>query len=325
MTTMVQQAAELTLALLLALLGHFQAGLQALQAGNFDRANAELTLVIDARPGLDALRDEARLYRADARRQAGKKDDALADLGALLTRPGLDARVRAQAVARFKAAAGDPQSLLPKRTPYEVFVAMRDAAKRKAEPEVMASVGEPLMTVLNTIQTAMMESRAAVMGGEPESMILEALGEMDNVRLSAQTADPLAGRATLVLQIEDEVLLTFDFTLHGDRWKLSNLASIQPIGRMAMAGGGEGLVRTPVQTPAAPAAPAAKRDEVPPERQKEIRQRIDELASPDYRVRSAAVKRLREIGPDARPWLEDNRNHPDLDVAETIKELLGPD
>ncbi len=322
MTAIAHSAAELTLALLLALLGHFQEGLQALQAGRFEPAEAALTQVIDAQPTLPALRDEARLYRADARLQAGKKDAALADLGALLTRPDLDARVRAQAAARFKAAAGDPQGLLPKRTPYEVFTAMRDAAQRKAEPEVMASVGEPLLTVLNTIQTVMLEGRAAMMGGEPDSMIMEAFREMDNVQLNAQSADPLTGRATLALQVEDEVLLNFEFTLHGDRWKLSNLASIQPIGDMAMAGAGEVVVRTPVQAPPAPAVPAVKRDDVPPELQKEIQQRIDELASPDFRVRAGAVKRLREIGAPARPWLEENRNHPVLDVAETIKELL---
>lgn len=66
----------------------------------------------------------------------------------------------------------------------------------------------------------------------------------------------------------------------------------------------------------------ADKTQIKPEGKKEILALIRQLGDKDYRVRHAAKRKLAEIGTDAIPFLEENKNSPDPEVRLTIKELL---
>ncbi len=65
-----------------------------------------------------------------------------------------------------------------------------------------------------------------------------------------------------------------------------------------------------------------KKEEVPEEIQKKVRELIAKLADSDFNVRKTAKEKLIKMGDSAYPFLEENKNNQDPEVKMTIKEIL---
>lgn len=66
-----------------------------------------------------------------------------------------------------------------------------------------------------------------------------------------------------------------------------------------------------------------EKDDIPQEKQKEIRELIKQLGDEKASVRKNAKAKLAELGLDALPILEEFLDDPDPEIKMYVKELLG--
>ncbi|MFC1497656.1 hypothetical protein ACFLS1_04160, partial [Verrucomicrobiota bacterium] len=77
-----------------------------------------------------------------------------------------------------------------------------------------------------------------------------------------------------------------------------------------------------IDTASKDSVPSVKREDVPEKVQAEILRLIKNLSHKDGKIRKSAEIKLKEIGPDAIPFLEDHKDSDDPEVRITIKKLL---
>lgn len=76
----------------------------------------------------------------------------------------------------------------------------------------------------------------------------------------------------------------------------------------------------PKKTPTKPTVPLRT---LTSEQQKQLSQWIELLGDENYKVREATQQKILQLGRDALPYLETQSNHPDLQIRETLQELLS--
>lgn len=301
--------AELTLAAMLALTAHFQAGVEALKAGDPVRAATEMTAVIRAEPGLPELSACARMLRGQALKAQSKTAEALDDFRWLATR-AVAPDLRKKAREAFAAADGKPESLAPGIPPLAEWKRMQEAIREDEGRRMWNWLTGPFGRSLRMF--------ADMMGEVEPDDIARWLAEDDSV-LVGQALDEAAGTARLTFR-EGGQTIHVDWVQEGPRWLVAGLKHE----------GGEDeipqLMVTDVHTPSdgsgkdeAPAAGAG-----PPAALKaEIESCIDRLGAADAKVRATARARLREIGEVARPQLQARAADADPEIATSVRELIA--
>ena len=320
--------AELTLAALLALATHLHDGAQALEKKDYAGAVTQLTAAIEIPAAPPAAVAAARLLRAEALTGAGRKDAAWDDLRHVATHD-VPAPMRQQARAAWKKAGGDPAKLMPSATPRETIDALRAAVEREDHAAVREKIGGRLLT--------MIEAMTSIEGGTHQAeMMAGMMSQMAEMRIVEETVDGDAGLAMLGVRNDSERgMLTM--RQDGNRWILSDykmVATIMdesgaeiPVAALAPGPQEVADVNDPFSDKARPpgAKPAAgpKAEEVPQALREEAGRLIARLGDVDPAARSAARRRLKEMGAAIRPLLESRRADPDPEIASTVKELLA--
>ena len=96
-------------------------------------------------------------------------------------------------------------------------------------------------------------------------------------------------------------------------------------GQVIHLGGDGGMIQITSSSSASPTNAVAdvSTNEVPAEKRAEISKLIGELGAPDAAARAKARTRLKEMGAVARPFLRERTSDPDVEIATTVRELLG--
>lgn len=287
-------ATNLTVAVIATLATKLHEGRQALEAGRPADAVAALTAVVEQSVDVRELGWAARWYRAQAHRAANQTAAALEDLQWLATR-AVSPDLRAAAREAYLAAGGEARHLAPRARPIEEW--------RRVQSWIAA--GQPLR-VFDALTEKFADQVRTVMDVTGEHGP-EALGEWlaeENAVLIEQRTDEAAGIAELVFR-QDEMLCTVTWRQVGAEWKIAGLKIRAAEGESSMP---------------ALAAPTPEPTTVVPQ---EVAALVEQLAAQDPTVRAKARATLRDLGADAHPALRSFRSHPDPEVAETIRELLG--
>ncbi|MBM4155158.1 MAG: hypothetical protein FJ221_09040 [Lentisphaerae bacterium] len=304
------EPAELTLAAVLALTAHFQAGVDAMKAGDPARAATEMTAVIRAEPGLPELSAGARLLRGQALKARSKTAEALDDFRWLATRD-VAPDIRKKAREEYAAAGGKPESLAPEVPPLAEWKRLQEAIRGEQGRQVWNWLAGPFGRSLRIL--------GGMMGEELEAGDVAFWFAEDEAVLVGQAIDEAAGTARLTFR-EDEQTIHVDWTQDGARWLISGLQHED---------GGGGIPQLAV-TDVPRLSSEGEKDEAPaagagltPELKAEIDTCIGRLGAADAAVRAGARARLREIGEAAKPQLKARAGDGDPEIATSIRELLG--
>ncbi len=306
-------AAGLTLAAVLALTARFQAGVEAMKAGNPSKAAAELSAVVRADPGLPDLAHGARLLRGQALMAWSKREEALDDFRWLATRD-VPPDIRKQAREEFVAAGGKPEALVPELPPLAEWKRIQEAIRGGEGRTVWDWMSEPLRQDLKAMGEMMGDS-------DPDAVAL--WFEEEDSMLTGQAVNDAAGTARLTFR-EDGHTIHIDWVQDGSRWRIARLRheeAAEHIPLLAvtdepMPSGGRGDA-------SAAAGADAKTPVLPPDLKTEIEQCIVRLGAADAAVRARARTRLKEIGEPAWPLLRQRADDPDPEIATTVRELLA--
>ncbi len=318
------EAAGLTLAVILGLTARFQAGIEAMKAGDPAKAAAEMTAVIKAEPGLPDLASGARLLRGQALKAQSKVPEALEDFRWLATHD-VAPDVRKKAREEFAAAGGKPESLAPELPPLAEWKRMQAAI-----------AGDEGRRVTDWLSPAFRKQLAAMgeMMGESEPLDIGIWFAEDDALLTGQAMDEAVGTAALTFR-EDSQVIQVEWVQDGPRWRINRLRQELEEedaapgvaildGPMAVDGerggdrpsGGKGPAAAESGDLAAGADPA-------PELKAEVEGCIAKLGSADGAIRAQARARLKAIGEAARPLLKKHASDPDPEVATSVRELLA--
>lgn len=319
------EAAGLTLAAILALTARFQAGVDAMKAGDPAKAAAEMSAVLKADPGLPELTAGARLLRGQAFKAQSKSREALEDFRWLATRD-VGSDVRKKAREEFAAAGGKPVSLVPELPPpaewKRMQASIREGEGRRAWDWMTAKLRKEL------------QSLGEMMGdGDPDNIAL--WFAEDEAVMTGQAIDEEAGTAQLTFR-ENGQTIHVRWVQDGTRWKIDRLRHATPnedgdipqvaITDVAAMDGdewGDDLPPGARKKGADGADDAAQAEALAPALKVEIEACLANLGVADAAVRTKARGRLKEIGLAARPLLKKRLNDPDPEIATTVRELLA--
>jgi hypothetical protein len=318
-------AAGLTLAAILALTARFQAGVDAMKAGDPAKAAAEMSAVLKANPRLPELAAGARLLRGQALKAQSKPQEALEDFRWLATRD-VAPDVRKKAREEFTAAGGKPASLVPELPPLAEWKRMQESIRegegRRAWDWMTAKLRKEL------------QSLGEMMGdGDPDNIAL--WFTEDEAVMTGQAIDEEAGTARLTFR-ENGQTIHVAWVQDGTRWKIDRLRHEMPnedgdIPRMTLTDVASmdddewGDDRPPGARKRSAADPdeAAKVDALAPALKAEIEACVARLGADDAAGRTKARTRLKELGATAHPLLRKYLSDPDPEIAATVRELLA--
>ncbi len=310
--------ASFTVAGLLALATHLQQGLDHFQHERWAQAETELSAVVEAPPAVGELQEWARLYRGQARERQGKKAEALDDARRLLQSPS--ARTpRKETAALFQAAGGDPKSLMPEEPPLKAVMNLASAVESDDANTLSAGLSPELAAALD--HAMLMSPATGDNLPDRDDALITVFKGIENFQLTEMQADPLAGRAVVHCQ-GDTVSFDAVLVLSSDRWRLAGFENY------AAANGGEGDEGAPEEesdasAPEGAPAPEPIAPEATPEQRAEIEACLNNLGAAEFRLRAEAARRLKELGPVARPFLKARLQDPDPEIASAARELLG--
>ncbi|MCX7818805.1 MAG: hypothetical protein N2652_06330 [Kiritimatiellae bacterium] len=285
---------NLTVAMIATLVTHLQQARQAIEAGRHADAIAPLTAVIEHSPSIRELTWAARWYRAQAHQAAGRAADARADLQWLATRD-VPPPIRQAAREAFLAAGGTPRDLAPRTTPVEEW--------QRVQAWIAAGQPQQILEVLTADAATQFRTMVEDLHGEQGTEALAEWFNQEDAVLTSQRVDHPGGVAELTFR-QDDMLFTVVWRQDGDRWKIAALKSR----RAEEEPGPTAEVAVTNHTAALPTS--------------EIAELVAKLAAEDPAIRARSRAQLRKLGPAERAALREYRNHPDPEVAETIRELL---
>ncbi len=327
------------LAVLLAWATPFQAGLDAMQRKDFARAETELTNVLKVKPLPADILLAAHCQRAQARVGLGRKEAAREDFRTVVA-SGREHPLRAEALRGFREAGGEAKGLWPTNAPPETWKKFVEAGQQEGSLAGLRSyLSDDLWRMLNLMETSLRLTG--------EEFAKEVLGELAQLDVGEVDMDDQRAVARMTL-VRNDTRITLEMLPAGDGWVVNRLLGIaandregvimdlagqaQPVimvnGRIVnidqqiAIGGGKVQASVVVRRGEAAKARVEKKD-VPPEQQAEIRKLIAQLAAAAPAERAAARARLKSFGEAARPFLREEMDNADPEIATTVRELLG--
>lgn len=312
-------ATSITVAGLLALATHLQQGLDHFQHARWAQAETELSAVVEAQPAVGELQEWARLYRGQARERQGKKAEALDDARRLLQSPAAPA-VRKETAALFQAAGGEPQALMPEEPPLKVVMNLASAVESDDARALGAGLTPALAAALD--HAMLMSPATGDNLPDRDDALITVFKGLENFRLTEMQADPLAGRAVVHCQ-GDSVSFNAVLSLGPDRWLLAGFENYAAANGAEGDGGAQAEGESDASAPEGLPAPEPIAPEATPEQRAEIEACLNNLGAAEFRLRAGAARRLKELGPVARPFLKARLQDPDPEIAAAARELLG--
>ncbi len=352
-------AVELTVAALLAMTTNLQASVAAADRLDFERAAAEAGRVIAATNAPPQVAEAARILRARALERGGNRDEAARDLQWVRFN-GVSEGLRQEAATELRRLDG-PQTAATRsvRTPRRTWAHLTSSLARSDDAGALQCVQGPLRRLVEALKGmapavtgapsravsglawAVGEWRGAkaveMMEGDTGTLMLEKNG------LRMTLAARNTGDSWVLHDLVSLECLDADRTADADGIAAAAAPNAQIAlniaGGQAMAFGGGGGIAVvngrvihlgagfggDVQIRLESAEPAAVTNAPPvSEAQRgEMEALIRNLGAADAVVRAQARARLKGMGSAAHPVLKEHRADADVEIATTVRELLG--
>jgi hypothetical protein len=355
-------AVELTVAALLSMTTNLQASVAAMDRLDFERAEAEATRVIDAAAAPPHVAEAARILRARAVARGGRGKDAVQDLEwvrAHAVSEGL--RVEASAeLRRLDGPAGS--STRAPRTPRRDWAGLGSAVARGDDAVALKRVQGPLLRLAEAcnglapavsgappraasgLAWVVNEWRGAkvteTVDGDSGTLALERNGlrmtlaarntgegwvfhdlvSLESLEAAGSAAPPALEAAPAAAAGPNAQIAVNIAGGHAMAFGAGGGVAVVN-GRVIHLGAGFGgdvqirLEPEPAAVTNVPPISEAQRDEV--------EALVRNLGAADAVVRAQARARLKGLGPAAHPVLKEHRADADVEIATTVRELLG--
>ncbi len=351
-------AVELTVAALLAMTTNLQASVAAMEKLDFERATAAATQLIDATNAPPHIAEAARIIRARANLRGGRAPEAMKDLDWVRAN-GISEGLRAEASGELGKAGGlSRSSTRSVRTPRREWSMLLSLVARGDGEAALQRVQGPLRRMVDALDG--LTPAAAGSPPRPGAGLLWAVNEWRNAK-AAETLEGDTGKLVLErngLRMTLAARSAGDAWVFHDLVSMERLEAGEPAEAAAMAavaapnaqiavhlaggnamafgGGGVAVINgrviqlgggfiNNVQIQADTTAKAVVTN-VPPvnEAQRgEIEALIRNLGAAEAATRAKARAALKELGPSAHAVLKEHRADADVEIATTVRELMG--
>ncbi|MBM4155157.1 MAG: hypothetical protein FJ221_09035 [Lentisphaerae bacterium] len=353
-------AVELTVAALMAMTTNLQASAAAAEKLDFERAAAEAARVIEVTNAPPHVVEAARILRARALLRGGDRESAVRDLQWVRAN-AVSEGLRQEAAAELRRLEGPPAaSTRSVRTPRRTWSILTSSLARGDHAGALQCVQGPLRRLaealggmapavtgapsraVSGLAWAAGEWRGAKMvetvDGDTGTLTLERNGLRmtlsarnagdawvfhDLVSLECLDAEPAAAPVPGAAEAAPNAQVAFNF-VGGDAMAFRAGGGIVAVnGRVIHLGAGfDGNMQVRVDSATAAAA-TTNAPPVDETRRAEIEALIRDLGAPAADTRARARAKLKELGPAAHGILKEHRADADVEIATTVRELLG--
>jgi hypothetical protein len=304
----------LTLAVVIAMTGNFQAGLESMQQEAYEQAIGHFTQIVEAEAPASQLYWPALYYRAQAHAALDAREAALADTVALLFSDA-DPLIKRQAQTLYTAQGGDLKALRPKLSAKQYMEQTIAALARDEQGEARKRIKGPLSEALRVMGTYMAAHgmHAAQHGG-----FLSHLAAAQPV-IGEERFDDTNRTATVTISMHQDMMqVRLGLENRNREWVVTDLKDVVfKLDRVRHADFEHMHGDRPVAT-----AVERFEGEVDETLSLEVPGLMKDLGAAQASVRAAARRRLVEIKDKVRPSLEAFANDPDPEIQMTVRELL---